>query len=134
MKILLVDDEPMNLILLEEMLENEPFTLLKAEDGKEAIQLLETHDDIVIVVLDKMMPNIDGNEFIQITSQNEKWSKIPIIMQTAAAAKQDVIEGVHTSVYYYLTKPYQKEVMLSIFHAALEESKKNGLIPEDFKL
>ena len=133
MKILLVDDDEMNLSVLEEMLEDEPFDLIHAENGEEAYQKLESNDDIIIIILDKMMPVLDGNEFVSKIRENEKYQNIPVIMQTAAAAKQDVIEGTHNGIYYYLTKPYEKRVLLSVFHSAIEDCKNKGLLPADFK-
>lgn len=134
MKILVVDDDVLNRKVLIEMIEDAcGIDSIEAEDGKQAIDQLIQNDDIVCILLDKMMPNMDGFEFMEEKVKDDHWSKIPVIMQTAAAGEKDVIEGAKTDVYYYLTKPFEQRMLTSVLHSALEKSKEVGLLPADFK-
>lgn len=119
-KILAVDDEAFNLDIIGEYLEEEGYEVICAEDGTVAMEKLAEHPDIDVVVLDRMMPKMDGIAVVNAMKSSESYKKIPIVMQTAAAQKDQITEGIKAGVYYYLTKPYDKEMFLSIVHATLE--------------
>lgn len=67
------------------------------------------------------MPNMNGMEFIKKLKEDPQLSSIPVIMQTAAAEKEQVVQGIRAGVYYYLTKPYDHSVMLSVVRAAAND-------------
>lgn len=118
-KVLAVDDEEMNIDVLEEHLKEAGFDVIIARDGIEAMQALERYADIRVIVLDRMMPRMDGMEVIRLVKENNRLKNIPIIMQTAAASSAQILEGVQAEVYYYLTKPYSILKLVSIVCSAL---------------
>lgn len=120
--VLVVDDEPNNLRALKIDLSEMNYNVLTAKDGQEGWQVLQDNkDEISAIMLDRMMPNMDGMQFMKKLKSTPDVSDIPVIMQTAAAEKEQVIEGITAGVYYYLTKPYDKEIMLSILQAAIDD-------------
>lgn len=120
---LVVDDEAHNREILEEDLEADGFEVICAEDGLIAWNILQEDDLFDVILLDRMMPNMNGIELISKIKEDKtsKLSRIPVIMQTAAAEKGQVVEGIKSGVYYYLTKPFDSEVMLSIVRAAAND-------------
>lgn len=123
-KILIVDDDELNLRILQEILEGSEFLAISAEDGEEALAQLETHPDIRVILLDRMMPKMDGMQFMEEFHKHDEWRHIAVVMQTAASEPRDVIEGNATGIYYYLTKPYDEQIVLSVVRAALDDQKK----------
>ncbi len=124
--ILAVDDEPNNLRALKLDLENTGYHVLTAGDGAQAWEILQQHkDDIKTILLDRMMPNMNGMEFMDSIKKDKTVSSIPVIMQTAAAEKEQMVEGIKAGVYYYLTKPYDIDVMLSIVFSAVNDYRNN---------
>jgi CheY-like chemotaxis protein len=118
--ILIVDDEPNNVLILKTDLEDEGYDILSASDGVEGLEQLERHGAAIhLILLDRMMPRMNGMELMYRVKEHPIYRRIPVIMQTAAAAKEQVQEGIKAGVYYYLTKPYELEVLYSIVRAAL---------------
>ncbi len=122
-KILIVDDEIDNLDILHHILEKEGYGIIRATNGKEALLALEHHDDIDVIVLDRLMPVMDGMSFLARVKASPQWAAIPVIMQTAAAAREQIEEGLQAGVYYYLTKPYSRKVLLAIVKSALDDKR-----------
>ncbi len=119
LSILAVDDNPTTLRLLETMLERNKFDVRTAVNGVEAMAVLsESHDTIDIILLDRMMPEMDGIEVCNAMKADENLRHIPIIMQTAADRPEEISEGIAAGVFYYLTKPLNVEMLLSIVEAA----------------
>lgn len=129
-KALAVDDERLNLEILEMHLDEGGFETVLAEDGQIALQRLDEHPDIDVILLDRMMPNMDGITCLHHIKAHEKWREIPVVMQTAAAATGQVLQGLQAGVYYYLTKPYDERVLLGILGAALSEAKNKRQLRE----
>jgi DNA-binding response OmpR family regulator len=75
----------------------------------------------MLILLDRMMPGLDGIGLLKKIKQEPKWSNIPIIMQTAAGAKEQVVEGIEAGAYSYLTKPFDEETLMSIIEAAVKD-------------
>ena len=123
--ILIVDDNPMNLLLTSKVLENNGYLTKTAMDGKSA--LLEIEKEIPsLILLDVMMPEMDGFEACRIINRNEKWQEIPIIFLTANAQTENLIEGFEAGGVDYITKPFKSEELLVRVknHLELAESKK----------
>ena len=121
--ILVVDDEPLNLEIIAEFLEGDAYRLEFAATGEEAWSLLEVPDSAYdLVVLDRMMPGMNGIELLKRIKADERLSHLPVIMQTAAAAPDQVREGLAAGAYYYLTKPYDPEALQTIVRAALDDA------------
>ncbi len=127
-KILAVDDELHNLNIINFYLARAGFEVVRAEDGIAALQRLEENADIDLIVLDRMMPNLDGMQFLQRIKVDPRFKDIPVVMQTAAAATDQIMQGIKAGVSYYLTKPYAGEILIGIVNAALRDAKtKNKL-------
>src|SRR5690349_3709848 len=119
-RLLVVDDEEINLEIIEEYLEGGNFDLTLARDGEEALRCLQSSQLFDAVILDRMMPGLDGLEVLRQIRQTERLRSIPVIMQTAAAGHEQVAEGLRLGAYYYLTKPYHRDALLAIIHSALD--------------
>lgn len=122
-KVLAVDDEEFNLDILQTDLEEAGFDVVRAEDGIAALEKLKAHPDTDIVVLDRMMPRMDGIEVLQRLKSDPRYRDMPVIMQTAAAQSKQVEEGIRAGAYYYLSKPYDEQMLIGIVRAALRESR-----------
>ena len=122
--VLLVDDEELNLEILVEYFEGEdPFVLQTADSGEAAWQLLQNpENDFKLILLDRMMPGLDGIALLKRMKGDPRLSGIPVIMQTAANSPEQIREGLEAGAYYYLTKPYRRDSLLAIVHAALSHA------------
>lgn len=119
-KILAVDDEINNLKLIKGFLAKSGYEVITAEDGVQAWEILEgSPTEIDLLLTDRMMPNMDGMELVAKVKQHPKLKNMPIIMQTASAHKEQIVEGFKAGVYYYLTKPFDSMVLVSIINAAI---------------
>lgn len=111
-KILAVDDEKHIVRLLKTNLERVGYEVVTANDGREALQkVVEEHPDLL--VLDVMMPYMDGFEVLQNLRRNPSTRDIPVIMLTAKAQDADVFKGWQSGVDCYLTKPFNPMELLS---------------------
>lgn len=120
--LLIVDDEPFNLDILQEHLEDEGYDIITASNGEQALDiLLNGRSDISSILLDRMMPGMDGIEVLKKIKLEPKYKNIPVIMQTAAASDSNVIEGLEAGAYYYLTKPFEPELVVTVVKAALAD-------------
>ena len=122
--VLLVDDEALNLEILVEYFDGEePFVLQTADSGEAAWQLLQNpENDFKLILLDRMMPGLDGIGLLRRMKSDPRLSGIPVIMQTAANSPEQIREGLEAGAYYYLTKPYRRDSLLAIVHAALSDA------------
>lgn len=121
-RVLVVDDEPFNLEILLEYLEETSYQTEVARDGLEAWEKLEAHPDHYdIVLLDRMMPRMDGLEVLRRIKKDPQMQAIPVILQTALAGKQEITEGLAAGAYYYLTKPFEEGMLLSVLGTAAED-------------
>ena len=122
--VLLVDDEELNLEILVEYFDGEEaFLLKKADSGEAAWQLLQDpENDFKLILLDRMMPGLDGIGLLRRMKGDPRLSSIPVIMQTAANSPEQIREGLEAGAYYYLTKPYRRDSLLAIVHAALSDA------------
>jgi DNA-binding response OmpR family regulator/anti-sigma regulatory factor (Ser/Thr protein kinase) len=121
-KILAVDDEAFNLDIMTYHLEEAGFSVVQADDGDIALQKLATTPDIDVIILDRMMPRMSGMEVLEKIKKVAELKNIPVIMQTAAAATRQILQGIEAGVYYYLTKPYEDIMLVSIIKAALKDT------------
>ena len=121
-RVLVVDDEQLNLFIIEEFLEQEDIELVMHSNPLEAwASLSAAESNFSLVVLDRMMPELDGMELLRRMKRESRFADIPVIMQTAASSPDQVREGLEAGAYYYLTKPYEPEALISIVRAALED-------------
>lgn len=123
--VLLVDDEALNLEILVEYFEGETSLALQtANSGDAAWKLLQDPDnDFKLILLDRMMPGLDGIALLRLIKNDARLASIPVIMQTAANSGAQIREGLEAGAFYYLTKPYRREEMLAIVHSALADAR-----------
>jgi CheY-like chemotaxis protein len=122
-KILIVDDEPFNLEIIGEYFEGAGYDLSffpAGEDAWEALQTAAASYDLAI--LDRMMPGLDGIALLRRIKADPRFATLPVIMQTAASSPEQLREGLQAGAYYYLTKPYERESLLSIVRASLGDA------------
>lgn len=120
--ILAVDDEPLNLVVLREILSLHPYRVTTASNGTEAWRLLcERAADFDLILLDRMMPDMDRIEVLRRLRATRPEHQCPVIMQTALATDADVAEGLRAGAYYYLTKPFAATTLLAVVNAALTD-------------
>lgn len=121
-RVLVVDDEQLNLYIIEEFLAKEDIELELHSDPLAAWDSLKAADSVFsLVVLDRMMPSLDGMEFLRRMKRESRFAEIPVIMQTAASSPDQVREGLAAGAYYYLTKPYEPEALISIVRVAMDD-------------
>jgi len=106
-RVLVVEDEPENRLFIGLMLRTEGYDVLEAEDGPSALEFLEKERAPDIILLDVMMPGMNGWMVFERLRREERWAKIPVIMLTALAQSADVERAVKLGVDGYLTKPFE---------------------------
>ncbi|MET0389902.1 MAG: response regulator [Polyangiales bacterium] len=122
--ILAVDDDPVNLHVIGEVFRREPVTITYASSGEHALQVLnDPLNSFDVVLLDRMMGGLDGIEVLRRMKAEPRLSHTPVVMQTAAAAPDQICEGLVAGAHYYLTKPYTPSTLRTIVRAALEHAR-----------
>jgi len=111
--VLLVDDDPRNIFALSSVLERRGMNVLSATTGNEAIDLLNGTDDVAIVLMDIMMPQMDGYQTMQVIREKPDFRRLPIIALTAKAMKGDREKCLEAGASDYLAKPVNTEQLLS---------------------
>lgn len=121
--VLVVDDEPFNVEIVSEFLEeNGGYRISTAEDGAIALKMMEAApEDFDVILLDRMMPNMNGMEVLQKMKQHEILRYCPVIFQTAKTNTEDIAEGLEAGAHYYLTKPFEEDVLLSVVKTAVRD-------------
>ena len=112
-KVLVVDDDVRNIFALSSVLERRGMFVLTAGTGREAIATLESTPDVAIVLMDIMMPEMDGYETMQVIRQNPAFRRLPIVALTAKAMKGDREKCMEAGASEYLAKPVNTEQLLS---------------------
>ncbi|WP_256761202.1 response regulator [Cohnella sp. WQ 127256] len=118
-KILLVDDDIRNVFSLSNVLEHRKMQVVYAENGLEALKKLEEEPDIDLVLMDIMMPEMDGYEAMRCIRDSEKWGNIPVIALTAKAMKDDRNKCIEAGASDYITKPVNTDQLLSLMRVWL---------------
>jgi HAMP domain-containing protein/CheY-like chemotaxis protein/signal transduction histidine kinase len=112
-KVLIVDDDVRNIFALSSVIERRGMAVITAGTGREAIAKLESTPDVAIVLMDIMMPEMDGYETMQVIRQNASFRRLPIIALTAKAMKGDREKCLEAGASEYLAKPVNTEQLLS---------------------
>ncbi|MBS1189963.1 MAG: Response regulator receiver [Rhodocyclaceae bacterium] len=121
-RVLVVDDEKLNLLVIDRFLKQEALDLDLQTDPLAAWgRLQDPGSDYALVILDRMMPGLGGLELLRCMKREARFADVPVIMQTAASSPDQVREGLEAGAYYYLTKPYEPEALISIVRGALED-------------
>ena len=122
-KILVVDDEGRMRKLVKDFLQREGFEVREAADGSEALDIFFSDKDIALIILDVMMPKMDG---WQVCREIRSYSKVPIIMLTARADEKDELQGFDLGVDEYISKPFSPKILVARVEAVLRRSGKGG--------
>ena len=122
-KILVVDDESRMRKLVKDFLAREGYTVLEAGDGMEAMDVFYEEKDIALVILDVMMPKMDGWE---VCREIRESSKVPIIMLTARSEERDELQGFELGVDEYISKPFSPKILVARVNAILRRSLGNA--------
>ena len=122
-KILVVDDESRMRKLVKDFLVKKDFTVIEAEDGMEALDNFFANKDISLVILDVMMPRMDG---WQVCREIRNFSKVPIIMLTAKADERNELQGFEIGVDEYITKPFSPKILVARVEALLRRANMLG--------
>ncbi len=117
--ILVVDDEQRMRKLVRDFLVKQDFKVVEAADGEEAVDIFMENKDIVLVILDVMMPKMDGWETCK---EIRQYSKVPIIMLTAKGAENDELHGFELGVDEYIAKPFSPKILVARVQALLRRS------------
>ena len=118
-KILVVDDEARMRKLVRDFLVRKDYQVVEAADGQEAMDIFFEQNDIKLVILDVMMPKMDGREVLK---EIRNYSKVPVIMLTAKGDEQDELEGFELGVDEYISKPFSPKILVARVDALLRRS------------
>ncbi|WP_369232877.1 HAMP domain-containing protein [Streptomyces sp. R21] len=113
-KVLIVDDDIRNVFALTSVLEQHGLSVLYAENGREGIEVLEQHDDVTVVLMDIMMPEMDGYATTTAIRRMPQFAGLPIIALTAKAMKGDREKAIESGASDYVTKPVDPDHLLSV--------------------
>ncbi len=119
LKILVVDDESRMRKLVSDFLTRNNYEVLEAEDGEQALDIFYREKDIALLILDVMMPKMDG---WQVCREIRACSKVPIIMLTARGDEQDELQGFGLGVDEYIAKPFSPKILVARVEALLRRS------------
>ena len=122
-KILVVDDESRMRKLVKDFLARQGYTVLEAADGMEAMDYFYADKDIALIILDVMMPRMDG---WQVCRQIRMHSKVPIIMLTARSEERDELQGFDLGVDEYISKPFSPKILVARVEAILRRTQGSG--------
>ena len=122
-KILVVDDESRMRKLVKDFLEREGFEVLEAGDGMEAMEIFYEEKEIALIILDVMMPKMDG---WQVCREIRMHSKVPIIMLTARSEERDELQGFDLGVDEYISKPFSPKILVARVEAILRRTQGSG--------
>lgn len=117
-KILVVEDEEKIVAVVKSFLESKGFTVLTAKDGKAAVELFDK-EEIAVILLDLMLPELPGEEVCRIIRKN---SKVPIIMLTAMSDEADMLKGLGIGADDYITKPFSLKELYARMEAVMRRS------------
>ena len=126
LKVMLVDDEARMRKLVRDFLVRNDFDVVEAADGQEAVDKFYEQKDIALIILDVMMPKMDGWEVVR---EIRKISKVPIIMLTARSEERDELLGFELGVDDYISKPFSPKTLVARVEAILRRT--NTITPED---
>ena len=119
LRILVVDDEARMRKLVKDFLTVKGFSVLEAADGEEAVDVFFNQKDIALVLLDVMMPKMDGWEVLKTI---RKFSNVPIIMLTARGEERDELQGFGLGVDEYISKPFSPKILVARVEAILRRT------------
>lgn len=125
-RVLIVDDDVRNVFALTSVLEQHGLAVLYAENGREGIEVLEQHDDVSLVLMDIMMPEMDGYATTSAIRRMPQFAGLPIIALTAKAMKGDREKAIDSGASDYVTKPVEPDYLLSVMEQHMRGDRSAG--------
>jgi CheY-like chemotaxis protein len=119
-RVLIVDDDPRNLFAISSVLESQGMEILIAENGQDAIDVLMNEPAIDLVLMDIMMPGMDGYSTMEVIRHQDGFADLPIIALTAKAMVGDREKAIHAGASDYVTKPVAIDMLLEVMHRWLD--------------
>ena len=124
-RVLVVEDEPENRLFIGLMLRTEGYEVVEAEDGHCALEMLEQGPLPELILLDVMMPGLNGWQVFQRLREDPRWAGIPVVMLTALAQRADVERAVELGVDGYLTKPFEPADLIHKMEETLSQKRRS---------
>lgn len=124
-RLLLIDDDPNLILLVKDYLEFRGYEVITAENGEEALDVLEQQTPNMIIC-DVMMPAMDGYTFVQHIRENKQLSWIPVMFLSAKGQSQDRVKGLLTGADVYMVKPFEPEELVAQVEASLKQAERLG--------
>lgn len=118
-RLLLIDDDPNLILLVKDYLEFRGYDVLTAENGREALEVLELEKPHLIIC-DVMMPEMDGYTFVKHVRENPETSWIPVLFLSAKGQSQDKVKGLNTGADVYMVKPFEPEELVAQVESSLK--------------
>lgn len=132
--ILAVEDDQIERVFLEEQIKELGHNMMQAGNGKEALDILKKNKEVIdVVLMDRMMPLMDGLTAVRRMKEDPHLRRIPVIMVTGAAGKKEMQEGLDAGVFYYLAKPVDEGILRSVLSAATREAQQNRALSNELK-
>ncbi len=122
MKVMVVDDSKSIRQIERRYLSQMGYEVLEAENGEEALKVLEENPDVALILLDWHMPVMNGYEFLKRVRANDKWANVKIMMVTTENQERSVIDAIMAGANEYLMKPFDQEMLESKIRWLLEEA------------
>lgn len=124
--VLVVDDDRFTRLMLCNTLESLGYVSVEASNGKEALNIIQqSWRQLDAILLDRMMPEMDGMQVVARIKQSKDLKWLPIIMQTGADSQREIQEGLEAGVFYYFTKPVDVEILQSVIAVASQEARQH---------
>ena len=128
-RVLIVDDDTANLAALARVLAKDGIETITAEDGADALTMLQADPGrFDVLLLDRMMPKMDGLELLRHIKASPKLHALPVILQTALATAEEIMEGLEAGAFYYLTKPLNSKMVVAVVRTAAADHARRALL------
>jgi CheY-like chemotaxis protein len=118
-RVLVVDDDIRNVYAMTALLESEHMAVLSAENGREALRALDAHPDVDVVLMDVMMPELDGHAATRLIREDPRFAALPVLALTAKAMRGDRDQCIAAGASDYISKPVDGEQLLSLLRVWL---------------
>lgn len=127
-KILVIDDSSINRTVLKGILKNE-YEIIEAKNGKEALEIIQEHNgDFSLILLDLMMPIMNGYEFLENLQKDSEFSSIPVIVETSNTSSEDEIKSLYSGASDFIVKPYEPEIIKNRVNSIIRLRESSSII------
>lgn len=120
-RLLLIDDDPNLILLVKDYLEFRGYEVITAENGREALEILEQEQPDMIIC-DVMMPEMDGYSFVRCVREDPRTKSIPVLFLSAKGQSQDRVKGLNTGADVYMVKPFEPEELVAQVESSLKQA------------